>query len=264
MFEKSDIEKYINEVPAIPKIILSVAKSLDEQDLAKAATLASSDLALINYMKNIVNKPIFGFRDELKDPKQIFGALGLQRARQILYSYYVSLLLPKNWKVFKLNNNQFADIQASFLLEWQKILNHIKNNSLELQQAITLVPSAISICESVFEKDIEIVNILKNQKSISYDKILLKTTNLSFFDIVSMVAEKWEMPEKIINFLKSLNASKDDISVYLKLLIAYILSKPQYNESGLSDFFEFDIECEDEQMETFYKAIKGSDIETDN
>lgn len=264
MFKISDIEKYIDQIPAIPKIILSVAKSLDEQDLSKAASLAASDLALINYMKNIVNKPIFGFKDELKEPKQIFTALGLQRARQIIYSYYVSLILPKNWKVFKLNNNKFADIQASFLLEWQKILTLTNQNSIELQQAITLVPSSISICESIFEKDIEMVRALKKQKPISYDKILFKATNLHFCDIVAMVAKKWEMPVGIIKFLDSLNSSNDDISVYLKLLVAYILSKEQFLESGLGDFFEFDIQCSDLQMETFYKAVKGGELETYN
>jgi len=78
MLSETTINNYIETIPPIPKIVKECSRLLDEGDLVAAADKASEDRALIHYLQNIVNKPIFGFRDEIKNPRQIFGILGLR------------------------------------------------------------------------------------------------------------------------------------------------------------------------------------------
>ena len=104
MISKPALEKYISSIPPIPNVVKACAHALEEGDLVKAADEAAKDGALMLYLRQLVNKPIFGFRSTIKEPRQLFGILGLSRARQLLCAYYTQLLLPKKWEVFHFVN----------------------------------------------------------------------------------------------------------------------------------------------------------------
>ena len=95
---------------------------VNEGDLVKAAKTASEDLALKAYLKNLVNKPIYGFKNEVNELPQIFGILGVNAAKQSLYNYMLSLLTPKKWVLFKMNQHLFYDLQADLSRKWHDIL----------------------------------------------------------------------------------------------------------------------------------------------
>jgi len=101
MLSEEMIQEYIKSIPPIPEVVKECIDAINEGDLVKAALIASEDRALMTFLHNIVNKPIFGFRTDVKDAKQIFGVLGLSKAKQIIFSYYVLLLVPKSWEVFR-------------------------------------------------------------------------------------------------------------------------------------------------------------------
>jgi len=65
----------------LPEAVGNSLDHLAKGELAGAAKAASADPALIQYLKQIVNSAAYGFKQELKDPMQIFSALGTQRAR---------------------------------------------------------------------------------------------------------------------------------------------------------------------------------------
>ena len=106
MLTDSAIESYINSIPPLPKIVRECSELLGKGNLVAAANKASEDRALIQYLQNIVNKPIFGFRSNVKDPNQIFGILGLSKAKQILHGYYLLLILPILPLIICLQNSQ--------------------------------------------------------------------------------------------------------------------------------------------------------------
>lgn len=257
MISRTQIDHYLASVPAVPKIVRACAQTLDAGDLVKAADIAGNDGALMLYLREIVNKPIFGFRDEIKAPRQIFGVLGLSRARQIIYGYYTRLLAPKKWEVFHLDTRTFQELQAQLMVKWEGVMEEIGCQDEEISKAVSIIPATFAACEGIFSHDLETLRLLREQKAISYEAILIKTTGCNFFDLACMIAEKWELSDDMIGFLRAIGdkESEDERVQYLKLLLQYELSRPLFVQSGLNDFFELEANASPEQIERFFDRI---------
>ena len=76
MTTKNEISDFIDKIPPTPKVLKETFSLLNLGELSKAAIVAEGDLALKSYLKGIVNKPIYGFSNEVSDISQIFGILG--------------------------------------------------------------------------------------------------------------------------------------------------------------------------------------------
>jgi len=257
MISSAALDHYVAQVPAIPKIVKACSKALSEGDLVKAADCAAQDDALMVYLREIVNKPIFGFRSEIKEARQIFGVLGLFRARQILYSYYTRLLMPKNWEVFALDSRTFQELQAQLIVKWEGVMAQLDCKNPEISKVASIIPAAIAACEAIFKHDVQTLRLLQAQKALSYEAILMRMTGFGFFDLACMIAKKWELSEEIIQFLKDLKTSKndDDRVVFLQLLLQYELSREVFVKCGLNDFFEFSTDAKEKQIADFYTCI---------
>lgn len=264
MLSQEELNKYIAQIPPLPQVLKACKVALNEGDLTKAADLASEDKALIGYFKNIVNKPIFGFTGEISNARQIFGVLGLLRVRQLFQSYYSSLISPKQWDIFKLSTPQFHDLQASFIIKWETILKEKDMHNKEMAAVVTLIPAAVAVCENLFKEHKDTVMLIKSQKAITYEAILYKMSGYTFFDIVVIIAQKWEFSEEIIGLLKIINTLKDkgefdeneEMMIYLILLINYEISRPVAMQSGINDLFELDFSYPAQMVEFFYEAME--------
>ncbi len=260
---KQKIEKFIREIPPLPKSVKECIENLESDDLVKAAVSASKDPAFSHYLLGLVNKPIFGFQKEIKDIHQVFGILGAKKAHQIVSAYYTTLILPKKWRVFSLNNSDFQTLQSSLIYNWNKILEYEKYGDLHITSAVSLIPASFVVCEKIFEESIDEVRLLKEQKNISYDEILYKLSGLKIFDIFMMICKEWELSEKSLELISYLNKKIEDNSIfsklakYLHLLIFYEISKPLYIEAGLNDFIEFDVEFVQEIYQNFMDIVES-------
>lgn len=253
MLSKDDIDKYLDTIPPIPQTIKTTLFHLNNADMVQAANIAKDDKAFVSFLSEIVNKPIFGFRDEVKNVKQIFGILGLERARVIVSSYYTKILAPKNWEIFNFSNKKFQDLQANLMAEWNIILKELDVDDKNLQQSISLVPASLIVCEMLFRDIKDTIIPLREIKQMSFDEILFKMSGYRLFDIVSLIAEKWELDVEIIDFIKEFsldNTGRKEI-VFLKLLLWFEMSKPYVVNSGLNDFFDLEINFSQDNIEKF-------------
>ncbi|MDY0238150.1 MAG: HDOD domain-containing protein [Campylobacterales bacterium] len=266
MITNSDLDRYIASIPSLPKVVRDCVKALNDGDLVAAANFAKEDKALMFYLKDIVNKPIYGFRTEIKDANQLFGILGLGRARQILQAYYTKLISPTKWEVFELNSQVFQEFQADLMVKWGNILSFCKNNDSEVLKTASIIPAALAAAEAIFREHLETLNVLKSQHAFSYDYILKKTTGYNFKDIIIQIAKKWELTSKSVEFIELLyeDEYKNDTVEYLKLLIQYELSRPNLMQSGANDLFEFDSFANEELIENFYKIIEKAESEANS
>ncbi len=259
---KQKIDKFLNDIPAIPKNVQECAFFLEEGDLNKAAVSASKDLAFMQYLINMVNKPIFGFRNYVKNIHQIFGILGIERASQIVNAYYATLILPKKWKVFDMNNSDFQLLQSTLIHNWNKILDFEKYNHIYIASIVSLLPASLIVCEELFEDNVDEVRLFKEYQDISYDEILYKMSGLRLFDVFNQICKKWELNDESVKFITYLSEKKEDNTVlsklakYLHLLIFFELSKPVFVKAGLNDFIEFDIEFVQNVYDDFMKIIE--------
>jgi len=265
LITKEKIDSYIDKIPPSPKVLRETIALLDAGELPNAAKVAQEDLALSSYLKELVNKPIYGFKNEVHELSQIFGILGLSRSQQALYNYMISLLSPKKWQLFHLNRQLFADLQAILSIEWQKILLHLKINNKEIESAITLLPASVIISEALFCEKIDDVNLLRSVNDIDLNTILQRLCGMDLFDICQRIAQKWEMDEKISQILQAasgIKPSKDEkineLGKWMHLLLFFTLSKPQFIEAGLNDFIDFEIEYVSDIYDEFLTVVEIS------
>jgi HD-like signal output (HDOD) protein len=249
LITKEKIDAFIEKIPPSPKALKATIAALNAGDLPRAARFAKEDLALSSYLKDLVNKPIYGFRTEVKDVSQIFGILGVSRSQQAVYHYMLTLLSPANWKLFKLNKSSFADLQAELSIGWQKILNHLDIKDKEIESAISLLPASIIVSEALFGEKLEDVRLLRSVNNIDYNTILQRLCGMDLFDICERIATKWEMDEKIKKIVQAASGIKADedeeinkLGKWMHLLLFFTLSKPYYIEAQLNDFISFQIE----------------------
>ena len=261
---KNKIGNYIKNIPAIPKNVKECALYLQKGDLYNAAKSALKDPAFSQYLITLVNKPIFGFRNEIKDISQIFGILGVEKAAQVVNAYYAKLILPKAWKLFPITNSDFQALQTSLIHNWNKILNYEQQNTIALASVVSLLPASIIVCEEIFEDQMEDVKLLKIQKDLSYDEILFKISGYKLFDIFIIICKKWELPKESLKFIEYISKKIEDdtmlskLARYIHLLMFFELSKPIYVKAGLNDFVEFDVEFVQDVYENFMKIVDVS------
>ena len=249
MVTQEEIHTYINSIPPSPITLKKTLQYLSQGELSKSATIAAEDPALKLYLQNIVNKPIFGFKNDIKDIGQTFGVLGLALAEQIIYNYMISLLSPKKWELFALHEKGFNDIQDSLSVKWKKILEYKGIQDKTIYSSITLLPASIIVCEALFKDKREEVELLRSSKEIDYSTILKRLTKMDLFDLCHEIAKAWEMPEmtsRIVVASSGTNSENDEtvieLSKWMHLLFFYELSQATSVEAGLNDFIEFNID----------------------
>jgi len=248
LITQEKIDTFIQQIPPSPKALRATLLALNAGELPKAARVAKEDRALSAYLKELVNKPIYGFRGEVNDISQIFGILGVSKSQQAVYNYMLTLLSPAKWKLFKLNKTSFSDLQAELSVGWQKILEHLKIEDKDIESAISLLPASIIVSEALFCEKLEDVNLLRSVNNIDLNTILKRLCGMDLFDISERIAQKWEMDEKTAQIIQAASGIKpsneeeiDLLGKWMHMLLFFTLSKAKYIEAGLNDFIDFQI-----------------------
>ena len=265
MITQAQINAFIRRIPPAPEALRTTLRHLQAEDLAKAAITAKEDKALSAYLQELVNKPIFGFRNEVHDVSQIFGILGVSKSQQAAYNYMLSLLSPSKWLLFKLNKSSFYNLQAELTANWQKILKHLAIEDKEIQSAITLLPASIIVSEALFCEKIDDVNLLRSVNAIDLNSILQRLCDMDLFDISEQIAKKWNMEPKIGKIVQAASGIKpseseeiDLLGKWMHLLLFFTLSKASCVEAGLNDFIEFQIDYVADVYEEFAQVMEIS------
>ncbi len=262
MITKEEIQNYIDRVPPIPENLKECLEYLDKKDLVKAAKSASKDMALSSYLVNHINKPIYGFRGELTNISQIFGALGVAKSQQLVYSYMVSLLSPKKWKFFNLNEISFYNLQAELTVLWHKILKELKIQERDLYNAVAILPASIIVCEALFVDREKEVQLLRSVHDIDLNTILKRLCGMDLFDVSKEIAKRWNMSLKVQMLIEASSGLKytedkeiEKFGKWMHLLLFFLFSKPVYIKAGLNDFINFNIEYVDDIYEEFMRIM---------
>ncbi|ADN08623.1 HDOD domain-containing protein [Sulfurimonas autotrophica] len=265
MITIKQIDSFIEKIPPSPKVLRETLSLLNQGDLIKAAKVGKEDPALNAYLKELVNKPIYGFRNEVNEISQIFGILGVSKSQQATYNYMISLLSPSKWKLFKLNKSSFYDLQAQLSANWQKITTHLGINDKDIQSAAALLPGSIIVSEALFSEKLEDVKLLRSIDEIDLNTILQRLCNMDLFDICQRIAQKWEMPQNVADIIQASSGVKpsndetiNTLGKWMHLLLFYTLSKPVFIEAQLNDFIDFQIDYVADIYDDFSKVMKIS------
>ena len=262
---KDKIDAFIEKIPPAPQALKETLALLSIGELTKAAKVAETDLALKSYLKNLVNKPIYGFRNEVSDISQIFGILGVSSAQQSVYNYMITLLSPSRWLLFKLNEVSFNELQARLSKKWELVLEHLNIDDKDIDSAISLLPASIIVSEALFCEKIDEVRLLRNTKALDYNTILTRLCGIGLFDICEQVSKKWDMHEdigKIIQASSGVKPSEDEkinlLGKWMHLLLFFELSQAMFVEADLNDFIDFQVDYVSDIYEEFATLMEVS------
>ena len=265
MITKDKITNFIEKIPPAPQALQETLSLLNVGELTKAAKVAQTDLALKSYLQNLVNKPIYGFKNEINDISQIFGILGVSSSQQSVYNYMMTLLSPSKWLLFKLNSHSFNELQDTLSKKWEIILEHLNINDKNIQSSITLLPASVIVSEALFCEKIDEVKLLRNTKALDYNTILIRLCGIGLFDICEQISKKWDMPDeiaKIIQAASGINPSEDEeinlLGKWMHLLLFFELSKEMFIEAELNDFIDFQIDYVSDIYEEFATLMEVS------
>lgn len=265
MITNEIINDFINKIPPAPKALQATIMFLNNGELIKAAQIAETDLALKAYLKNIVNKPIYGFKNEVSEVSQIFGILGVSSSQQTVYNYMMTLLSPKKWELFKLKESTFHELQAKLSRRWKQILNHLNIEDMEIESAIALLPASIIVSEALFSSKKADIDLLRSVNNIDLNTILSRLCSQDLFDICEKIAHKWEMPSSIAQIVQASSGSKpaedaklNTLGKWMHLLLFYELSQAMFIEAELNDFIDFNVEYVGDIYEEFATLMEIS------
>ena len=265
MITNEKINSYIEKIPPAPKALQTTIMFLNAGELSKASQIAETDLALKSYLKNIVNKPIYGFKNEVSEISQIFGILGVSSSQQTVYNYMMTLLSPNKWILFNLNSNLFHELQAKLSRKWKIILEHLKINDMEIESAISLLPASIIVSEALFGDKKADVDLLRSVDDLDLNTIINRLCGMDLFDICEKISQKWEMPEKIAQIVQASSGFKpledenlNRLGKWMHLLLFYELSQPIFIDAGLNDFIDFNVDYVSEIYDEFSTLMEIS------
>ncbi len=234
LITKDEIIHKIDSLPPMPESVKNTINFLKAGDLQKAADSADQDIVLKQKISKIVNSAYFGFTKKLTDTRQMFSALGLEMARSLVFSYMVSLLEPKEWKIF--TNLDFEEFQSAFLSGSKEavVLESDEVTYKKYSDALSLIPVTVCLIDELLGSKKREVELVIENSDLNYGKILKRFTGYSIFTLAALVAEKWELDEKNIDLIKKIECGKCNNDEVIKIAAAVhlelfrIVSKPQF------------------------------------
>ncbi len=262
MITNEIINSFIDKIPPAPKALQNTIILLNAGELVKASQIAKTDLALSSYLKSIINKPIYGFKNEVSEVSQIFGILGVSSSQQTVYNYMMTLLSPDKWELFQLKKSSFYELQARLSRKWKQILKHLNIDDMRIESAITLLPASIIVAEALFKSKKADVDLLRSVNNLDFNTILSRLCSQDLFDVCEKIALKWEMPLNIIQIIQASSGFKpaqdtelNILGKWMHLLLFYELSQPMFIEAGLNSFIDFKIEYVSDIYDEFSRVL---------
>jgi hypothetical protein len=237
LITKEEIKKYLNDVPPVPENVKKCLDCLKAGELKKAALEADKDIVLKKQIESVVNSAYFALPNKVENTVQLFSMIGLEMAKSLVYSYLVTLLKPKEWKIFDIN---FSDFQANFMREFEDsmIAEFGKDEYKKYAEVGAIVPAAVCVCDSLLGGKEGLDLILQNAP-LEYGTLLKRMTGYTLFGIASQIAEIWEVNELSVEALKSSECDncENKVAALIHLIFFYLSSKPMFLD--LNSLIEF-------------------------
>ncbi len=257
LISKKDIIKYLNQVPPIPQSVKNALKALDEGDLRKAAQYASNDLVLKKRIENVVNSAYYALPNKVEDIIQLFALLGIEKSRSLIYLYLVSLLEPKEWKIFKID---FFDFQTAFMHEFEKsmMIEFDETTYKKYAEIGAIIPASVCVCDGLLGDKKEDLNLIISSAPLEYSTLIKRMTGASLFGLAGKIAEIWGLEREKIEILKKAECDRceDKIAALIHLIFFILASKKQFLD--INSLIEFNPKCIELVPKTYERIINDS------
>jgi len=258
LISTDDIKKYLSEVPPVPESAAKALKYLKQGDLKKAAMEADNDIVLKKQIEHVVNSAYFSLPNKVENTVQLFTMIGLEMAKSLVYSYIVSLLEPKEWKIFDIN---FKDFQAQFLSDYEKFMieEFGKETYKKYPEIGAIIPVAVCVCDMLLGDRKRELELITSSSPIEIGTLLKRMTGMSLFSLAAKIAQIWELESEKCEIVKMSECAEDctqEISALVHFIFFYLVSKPAFMD--LNSLIEFNPKCMELIPKTTQRIMDGN------
>jgi len=248
MIEKSKVLTYIDQIPSSQEVIQKAITLLNAGNLEDTASLLQSAPAIVGYLQDMSKKGVFPIQEKNPSTIMVLTFFGSKKSKALLYTYLISVMLPKKWRIFKMDNNLFFELNADLVHLWEKILKKESPKNINRYiAASSLITASVAICDSIFGDNEDDINTLRSISEIDFNGLLKYLTDMSIFDIAKIVGEKLAFDSEvieIIDYASGLSKNNDTSEIvrlgkFLHLLLFFTLSRSHYIKAGLNNFLKF-------------------------
>ena len=255
---KEDINNYLKDVPPVPETVKECLDYLENGDLRQAALAADKDIVLKKQIESVVNSAYFALPNKVENTVQLFSMIGLEMARNLVYTYLVSLLEPKKWQIF--NNFPFADFQANFLNLYETYAKlELGEEAYKRYSTLgAIIPSAVCVVDSLLGDKKEQLESITLAAPLEIGTLLKRLTGITLFGISAKIADIWEVEQEFQEMLLEAECDQcdDKIAALLHFIFFYLASKPQFLE--VNSLIRFNVNCVDLIPKTYERILNDS------
>ena len=176
--------------------------------------------------------------------------------KNLVYSCIVSLLEPKQWKIFNIN---FRDFQAEFLSIYEKcmLLEFGKETYKKYSEIGAIIPVSVCICDMLLGEEKEKLDLILKSAPIEIGTLIKRMTGTTLFEIAAMIGKIWELDKQKCEIIKNSECLEcNKISALIHFLFFYLVSKPQFID--LNSLIEFNTKCIEFIPKTYKRILDGN------
>jgi len=242
LISKEDILKYLSQVPPVPENVKKALEYLKNGDIKNAALEAEKDLVLKKQIEGVVNSAYYSLSKKVDNMVQLFTLLGIEKARSLIYSYLVTLLEPKEWKIFKIN---FFDFQSAFMAKYEEgmVIEYDEKVFKKYAEIGAIIPAAVCVCDSLLGDKKDQLEIVTSSAPIEYSTLIKRMSGFSLFELAAKIAYLWGLDEEKMEILKKSECKEctEKIPAIVHFVFFVLVSRKEFLD--INSLIEFNPEC---------------------
>lgn len=257
-----DIKNYLSKVPTIPEDVKLCIKYLNNKDLRNASLIVKDNLILKKHIESIVNSAYFALPNKVTDITQLFTLLGVETTKSIVFAHLVSLLEPKEFKIFK--KLDFNSFQADVLKTLKEgiILECGEEIYKKYAESLAIIPATVCVIDDILAPKKDKLDLIRENSELNFGDIFYRFTKMTLFGLASKIASIWELDRDIQNVIKKsecmdckIEEEIKQLSATIHLLLFKVVSKPEF--MMLNSLVKFNIETSQIAVKNFKRMING-------
>jgi putative nucleotidyltransferase with HDIG domain len=199
-----EIVTEIERMPQFPESIVRLTKNLNDPnaDFNSVAAIIRTDPSLTTEIIRIANSPIYMLPKKVSDPATAVKMIGLAGVKSLVLSHGVNQVFSKRYKKEKID--QVMEHSYRVALYCSQIAKQKKMDNLleDIYVAALLHDFGKIITNSLQPGLIEKLNEVCRDKSIPITSLEDLTQGYNHAIIGSLLAEKWNFPDKFVQCIK--------------------------------------------------------------
>ncbi|MGK9368665.1 HDOD domain-containing protein [Melioribacter sp. Ez-97] len=214
MIPKEQILDRIHDIPTLPTVYTTVSKAMEDPYITneKIAEIISADQSSSFKILRVANSPLFGFRGKIDTITQAILYLGHNEVKNILFTVSLLKIMPGSKILSALKPVDLWAHSISVGVVARIIGNEIKDKKIENYFLAGVLHDfgKLLFIEYLNKEYAEALEIAQKNK-IDISAVEADRIGITHAELGAKLAEKWKLPEIIINTLKNHHKGTSDL-----------------------------------------------------